>query len=235
MPYFWLPNSRVPFYQHGITFIPTWINIYIHYKVWVGEIIHPFPNLNGNSISQFKYHTHLFVYLDIEFGSTVLTATSLWIRRTSAMTRPESARCLCQIPVLFWYINCIILMLVQYNRVISRASITQCKCIVQITHYNDVIMTMMASLITSLTVVYSAVYSDADQRKHQSSASLAFVWGIHRSGERFMRTWVDDFCVFCAGMTKIDTKITLEWGHNQFVATVHISFYFPRNIMFHTW
>ena len=41
-------------------------------------------------------------------------------------------------------------------------------------------MTMMASQITSLTVVYSTVYSDADQRKHQSSASLVFVWGIHR-------------------------------------------------------
>ena len=47
-------------------------------------------------------------------------------------------------------------------------------------HYNDVIMTTMASQITTLTVVYSTVYSDADQRKHQSSASLAFVWGIHR-------------------------------------------------------
>ena len=52
--------------------------------------------------------------------------------------------------------------------------------ILYITHYIDVIMTMMASQITSLTVVYSIVYSDADQRKHQSSASLAFVWGIHR-------------------------------------------------------
>ena len=41
-------------------------------------------------------------------------------------------------------------------------------------------MTTMASQITSLTVVYSTVYSDADQRKHQSSASLAFVWGLHR-------------------------------------------------------
>ena len=47
-------------------------------------------------------------------------------------------------------------------------------------HYNDVIMGTMASQITSLTVVYSAVYSGADQRKHQSSASLAFVRGIHR-------------------------------------------------------
>ena len=47
-------------------------------------------------------------------------------------------------------------------------------------HYIDVIMTTIASQITSLTVVYSTVYPNADQRKHQSSASLAFVWGIHR-------------------------------------------------------
>ena len=46
-------------------------------------------------------------------------------------------------------------------------------------HYNDVIRTTLASQITSLAVVYSTVYSVADQRKHQSSSSLAFVWGIH--------------------------------------------------------
>ena len=47
-------------------------------------------------------------------------------------------------------------------------------------HYNGVIMTTVASQITSLTVVCSIVYSGVDQRKHQSSASLAFVRGIHR-------------------------------------------------------
>ena len=41
-------------------------------------------------------------------------------------------------------------------------------------------MGSMASPITSLTLVYLTVYSGADQTKHQSSASLAFVWGIHR-------------------------------------------------------
>ena len=51
---------------------------------------------------------------------------------------------------------------------------------VQRNHYNDVIMSLMASQITSLTIVYSTVYSGAGQRKHQSSASLAFVRGIHR-------------------------------------------------------
>ena len=47
-------------------------------------------------------------------------------------------------------------------------------------HYNDVIMSAMAFQITSLTIVYSDVYSGADQRKHQSSASLVFVREIHR-------------------------------------------------------
>ena len=47
-------------------------------------------------------------------------------------------------------------------------------------HYNDIIMGSMPSQFTSLTIVYSKVDSGADQRKHQSSASLAFVRGIHR-------------------------------------------------------
>ena len=47
-------------------------------------------------------------------------------------------------------------------------------------HYNDIIMSTMVSQITSLTIVYSIIYSGTDERKHQSSASLAFVWGIHR-------------------------------------------------------
>ena len=41
-------------------------------------------------------------------------------------------------------------------------------------------MGAIAYQITSIMIVYSTVYSDADQRKHQSSASLAFAWGIHQ-------------------------------------------------------
>ena len=47
-------------------------------------------------------------------------------------------------------------------------------------HYYDVIMGTMASQITCVMIVYSTDYSDADQRKHISSMSLAFVRGIHR-------------------------------------------------------
>ena len=50
-------------------------------------------------------------------------------------------------------------------------------------------MGTIASQITSLTVVYSTVYSDTDQRKHQSSASLAFVWGIHRRPVNSPHKW----------------------------------------------
>ena len=47
-------------------------------------------------------------------------------------------------------------------------------------HYNDDIMSAMVSQITSPTIVYWTLYSSAEQRKHQNSASLAFVRGIHQ-------------------------------------------------------
>ena len=60
---------------------------------------------------------------------------------------------------------------------------------VQSDHYSDVIMGAFASQITSLTIVYSTVHSGADQRKHQNSASLAFVRGIHRWPVNSPRKW----------------------------------------------
>ena len=62
-------------------------------------------------------------------------------------------------------------------------------CWAMLIHYDDVIMGTIASQITSLTIVYSTVYSGADQSKHQSSASLAFVWGIHRGPVNSPHKW----------------------------------------------
>ena len=50
-------------------------------------------------------------------------------------------------------------------------------------------MGTIASLITSLASVYSTVHSGADQRKHQSSVSLAFVRGIHRRLVNSLHKW----------------------------------------------
>ena len=68
----------------------------------------------------------------------------------------------------------------------TQKSLIVCMLMVFITeqvvaHYNSIIMGAMASQITSLTIVYSTVYLGTDQRKCQSSESLAFVRGIHRS------------------------------------------------------
>ena len=56
-------------------------------------------------------------------------------------------------------------------------------------HYCDVILDTMTSQIISLTIVYVTVYSDGDQRKHESSASPAFVRVIHRGPVNSPHKW----------------------------------------------
>ena len=58
-----------------------------------------------------------------------------------------------------------------------------------LSHYSDVVMGVMASQITSLTIVYLNINSGASQRKHQSSAPLAFVRGIHRGPVNSPHKW----------------------------------------------
>ena len=65
-------------------------------------------------------------------------------------------------------------------------------------------MTTMTSQITSLTVVYSTVYLDADQRKHQSSASLALWGGFTGTGE------------FPAQRASYAENVSIWWRHNDY-------------------
>ena len=51
---------------------------------------------------------------------------------------------------------------------------------VKLQHYSDVIMSTMASQITSVSIICWTIYSVVEQRKHQSSVSLAFVREIHQ-------------------------------------------------------
>ena len=50
-------------------------------------------------------------------------------------------------------------------------------------------MGAMASQIIGRTIIYSTVYSGTDQRKHQSSALLTFVRGIHQWPVNFPHKW----------------------------------------------
>ena len=53
-----------------------------------------------------------------------------------------------------------------------------CHCYMKY-HYNDIIMSMMASQITSPMIVYSTVYSGANKKNIKAPHYWPFVWGIH--------------------------------------------------------
>ena len=71
-------------------------------------------------------------------------------------------------------------------------------------HYNDDIMRAMASQITSLTIVYSIVYSGADQRKHESSASL--VNSPHKGPVTLKMVPFDDVIVYTSTCDELIEK-----------------------------
>ena len=84
--------------------------------------------------------------------------------------------------------------------------------------YYDVIMGAMASQITRLTTVYSTVYSGADQRKRQSSTSLAFVREIHRWPVNYPHKWPVTRKMFPFDDVIITRKIhpiTRPWVYNM--------------------
>ena len=91
-------------------------------------------------------------------------------------------------------------------------------------HCNDVIMGAIASHITSLTIVYSMVYSVADQRKHESSASLAFVRGIHREPVNSQHKWpvTRKMLPFDDVIMEISI-IKIRQSHNHHIFTTGIS------------
>ena len=112
---------------------------------------------SGPTIPKLRVENNLYMYL--HGHPTLQTSKSLlcgkWWRSYGASSGPSS---------LGHHLgNCIFLMMIVWYSF----------------HYNDVILSAMASQITSLMTVNQTVYSGAD-KKNQSSASLAFVRGIHR-------------------------------------------------------
>ena len=95
-------------------------------------------------------------------------------------------------------------------------------------------MSTIASQITSLTIVCSTVYSGADQSKHQSSASLAFVWGIHRGPVNSPHKWpvtrkmfpFDDVIMCKSGNWQHGTWCGFK--QNQMITKYNVYTKFPR-------
>ena len=94
---------------------------------------------------------------------------------------------------------------------------------------SDVLMSAMTSQITYQTSVYSTVNSSADQRKHISSASLAFVRRIHRgpvnsthkiSDVKNVSIWWRhhesfDICVAARWSKQLNTQSSFEWRQHD--------------------
>ena len=106
-------------------------------------------------------------------------------------------------------------------------------------------MGAIASQITSLMIVYSIVYSAADQRKHQSSASLAFVRGIHRGPVNCPHKWPvtrkmvpfddvimpDNLCPECTRTESIDISENSLCPHQTARLGLINAKYIERNIL----
>ena len=80
---------------------------------------------------------------------------------------------------------------------------------------------------------YSTIYSDADQRKHHSSASLAFVWGIHRGPVNSPHKWpvmrkmfpFDDVIMIQGISHEARAEYFLQW--HIYKSTIRHEYYFP--------
>ena len=81
------------------------------------------------------------------------------------------------------------------------------------------------SQITSLTIVYSTVYSDTDERKHQSSGSLAFVRKIHQEPVNSPHKWPETWKMFPFDdiiMYPSPTHLKLKYLEISFIHNIHI-------------
>ena len=96
-------------------------------------------------------------------------------------------------------------------------------------------MGAIASQITSPTIVYSTVYSSADQSKHQSSALLAFVWGIHRGPVNSLHKWpvtrkmfpFDDIIIFYLLMIEVIlllNDLVLKLNMNEIFSSLYLTY-----------
>ena len=106
-------------------------------------------------------------------------------------------------------------------------------------HYSHVIVHPIASQITRRTIVYLTVYPGADQRKHKSSASLAFVRGIYRWSVYSPHNWPVTLKIFPFDdvITIRGIRMTYYQQHayaseNNFTATCQMYRMYPAHLTY---
>ena len=90
-------------------------------------------------------------------------------------------------------------------------------------------MGAIASQITSLTIIFSTIYLDTDQRKHQSSGVTGLCAGNSpEAGEFSVQMASDDENV---SIWWRHHEITFGWTYKQFLRTVYASLDLLQHIM----
>ena len=117
-----------------------------------------------------------FLFSTFCLGLVMLASSNCWTTIDLSVSWDAHVTSLC---CRYTFVNMNILSIFLWRHLSIKIESLGCNGNVQ-THYSDVIMGALASQIPSLVTVHSTVYSGTDQRKHQISASLAFVQGIHR-------------------------------------------------------
>ena len=179
---------RVPFTYYWLTLIPASISNYTHYKM-CDEITHTFPNFKGCIIEVWELISNFIAHLTWHMITYPCVAQAHLSIRIA-----QFQMCNFHPHINDWYLE------------------------IFLWYYNDVIIGVIASQITSLAIVYSAVYSDADQRKHHSSGSLAFVRRIHRWPVNFPHKWpvtrkMFDDVIMNSPNVWCQSQLWLRWWH----------------------
>ena len=123
--------------------------------------------------NQSKYPNRIeLCRVDIANDAREMWTTSCWLYNFTLYDRPNSQW-------IIWLLKSYLQMMKNANHEVNRCFAS---------NFVNFHQRAMASQNTSLKIVYSTVYSGTDQRKHQSSASLTFVRGIHRSPKNSRKT-----------------------------------------------
>ena len=133
----------------------------------------------------------MWEFLVINYAMTTNRIGSMcsWMRTITSLATYVTAILIWSVTNTCWYIQISHISHWKKGVIFLNLALSMQIPISHIVHYSDVIMGAMPSQIIWITIVYSTVCSSPDQRKFQSSASLAFVCGIHRSSVNSPHKW----------------------------------------------
>ena len=212
-------NGLGSLYQHGMILIPAWRGNRIPSKVRV--IWHFFIRSQASTVAPLKFGNGQVISSTLFNGFNYLPMLGfelILVGKGVPGADPMVQYCLGSIVFTIfihirWQFDFSLIEIVM-NRSLQCLHLKRCHSMSTDLHWSDVIISAMASQITGVSIVYSTVCSGADQRKHQSPASLACVRGIHwwpHKGPVTRKMFPFDDVIMCTQRYHSQPEIGLHW------------------------